>query len=205
MPTQASNPTNLSVNKLQWIKFHPVWSLTWLIGLFISGYLTYTFRGYNIIHTIFFVFANWLYWWIQERIISKGDFNYGRVVAINPTLIAVPTDLRKGMGRFPVIKIAKTKLKKIEGKALEVGDKIVTVSMYSDHSKGDYPFWEDVEPRPVYVGYTNVAVLNERMKQFTDEDWKYLDTELSKISKPYSEGLYRVNPTENGWKDYPNN
>jgi hypothetical protein len=205
MGSQAGNPTNYSVNKLQWIKFHPVWSLTWLFCLLISCFVTYKFGGYNIIHTILFLFANWFYWWIQERNMKGCDFNHGRVIAVNPTLMAVPTNMSKGGGNFPIIRIIGTKLKKIEGKPLEVGDKIATMAGYDAHSTGEFPFWADFQPEPVYLGYTNVAVLTERLKKVSQEEWNYLDSEINKISKPYQEGIYRVNPTENSWKDYPNN
>ncbi len=205
MSFQSSNPTNYSVNKLQWIKFYPTWSLTWFFGLLISGFVTFKFGGYNLIHTLFFLFANWFYWWIQDRNMRGCDFNHGRVVAVNPTLIAVATNLSKGSGNFPIVRIIGTKLRKIEGKPLEVGDPIATFGGYQIHDTGEYPFFEDFDPKPVYLGYTNVKVLTARLSKVTQEQWNYLDSELSKIPKPYQEGIYKVNPTENNWKDYPNN
>src|SRR3954471_11135946 len=100
----ASNPARARVNRLRYCWYYPTWAMLWLIviacivALSIKGSLWFLLVLIPVLPCVY------LYWIIMGIRFMHGDANPGVVVHLNPTLIAVMTDLRKGPGSYPAIK-----------------------------------------------------------------------------------------------------
>ena len=87
-----------------------------------------------------------MFTWPKYRKFKAGDANPGVIVDLNPTLVAVLTDLSKGNGELPAVKIFKANLGSTEEKPLKVGTKVSTVSNYFDTAGKDAWHWETSIP-----------------------------------------------------------
>ncbi len=110
-------------------------------------------------------------------------------------LVAVTTDLTKGFGDYPVIKIIKYK-----GKG-KVGDKIGTVALYSASVDDSLKHWIDFEPIPIIYATDNIAEIERAIKSYDEEQWKQIESRLLQIPKPYMEGLYKIKGETSDWKE----
>lgn len=141
---------------------------------------------------IFFV-INYFYWRRKREHFAYGDSNGGIVVSENPKLIAVTTDLSKGItGKYPVIKIVPYK-----GKG-RLNDRIGTVGLYESSSVCT-PHWNDFFPVPVEYVNSNKAELNAVLRSYSEESWKILEDRLKKIGLPYREGLFKISEENSSW------
>ena len=141
------------------------------------------------------VIANFYYWTRIREHFVRGDANPGLVVAVQPTLVAVATDLTKGYGSFPVVKIIKLNWKGRPGFDLHAGARLATVALYSAGEE-NAPHWANFDPRPVQPLVSDPTDALPVMNTFTEQDWQDLQDLLQFVPEPYAPGLYPI-----GWED----
>ena len=189
---RASNPGGLKPNKLKWFASYPKWPLIWLVSLLIFAALALTVHSVFWIPAVLLLGMNWLYWVRINGHFSQGDANPGIVVATNPTLIAVATDLTKGFGEYPVLKIFEKNLSTVCGQQVKEGAQLATVALYSMDPDESVPHWKDFDPRPVDCATNDLEANRAVLASFDDEAWEVLQAYLAKVPKPYAPGLYRI-------------
>src|SRR5579871_1683077 len=111
----AGHPGQVRVNYLRWFFHRPTWPLLWagLALLCLAGALYLHWSWW--IPTVLLLPWNFLYWVRVREHFWRGDANPGLVVSVDPLLIAVATDLTKGMGTYPAVKIFRAGLRHIDG------------------------------------------------------------------------------------------
>ena len=197
--TYATNPGNTELNYWQWFLHNiPIVALLTL-GLLMSAYLVEMFSMWFIILFLLLLAVNGFYWLRKKEHFKSGDSNGGIVVSVNPYLLAVSTDLTRGFGSFPIVKIVKIRSRE----KLKVGDKVPTVALYSPSEKDDLPHWGDFHPQPLFYASRDKIDIKRAMDSYSEEDWQKLEKRIGEIQKPYVEGIFKVEITESDWQDYP--
>ncbi|MEM6330553.1 MAG: DUF3239 domain-containing protein [Planctomycetota bacterium] len=133
-----------------------------------------------------------LYTYRSSRKMWSGDANPGVVIATGPVLIAVPTDLAQGPGRFPAVKIERINLCESGGRPLEVGSRVPTIATYADGAGKDAGHWADFYPVPADYATGDPAEIGRLIDSFPDSQYKFLEAALEEIEKPYQPGLYAM-------------
>jgi len=190
----ASRPARLRINWIHWLRYDPdarlflICLALSILGIFCALY----FSAWHWIWAIFFLLLPllaWIRWTIHFR---TGNAEPGKVVSLDPVLFAVATDLTKGIGSFPALKIVQSKrLPHIYRGSLAIGFRLATVCMY-EFSKADSPSWADVHPMPAEYVTSNKKKIAKVMQLFSQEDWDKLDRFLKQVPLPYAPGLYRI-------------
>lgn len=146
----------------------------------------------GLFSVVFFV-VNYFYWRRKREHFAYGDSNGGIVVSENPKLIAVATDLSKGItGKYPVVKILPYK-----GKG-KLNDRIGTVALYEGSSVCT-PHWKDFFPVPVEYVNSNQAELNAVLRSYSEESWELLENRVKQLGQPYKEGLFKIASENSSW------
>jgi hypothetical protein len=193
--TFATNPGNVNLKPLVWIKYNLSTTLILTVCLVLSIWLTVSISLWFFIIILLVIAINLFYWRRKIEHFRYGDSNGGFIVSNNPMLVAVTTDLTKRFGDYPVIKIIKYK-----GKG-EVGDKIGTVALYSASVDDSLKHWIDFEPIPINYATDNSAEIERAIKSYDEEQWKLIESRLLQIPKPYIEGLYKIKGETSDWKE----
>lgn len=193
--TYASNPGNARLNPMVWIKynFKVVFLLT--LSILVSAFLTFTISFWFSILLLIAVFANVFYWLRKKEHFRSGDSNGGLIVAINPTLVAVATDLTQGFGSYPVVKIIPFKGKE----NAQIGDRIPTVALYSRSPDDSILHWIDFHPIPLTYATNDNQVIERALNSYSEDQWSILEKQLKEIKKPYQRRLYKVAKNESDW------
>jgi hypothetical protein len=179
--TRATNPGRVSVNYFQWWRFFPRWptihtimAIVWLVpAVAFSNFMLGIFGALAALFGI-------LYFIRVKDHFQYGDANPGRVVSLNPTCIAVATNLRKGPGSYPVLKIVQIPLKKSLGKPLAIGDSVPTVALYGS-SDPESPRWSDFYPHPVECATGSREQIESVEATFTEKDYAKLESALAQV------------------------
>lgn len=187
--TVASHPGYLKVSTLRWLYCRPIWPLVWATTLALSVYLTLKVHWLYALLTILTLALNWFYWRRVKEHFAVGCANPASIISLNPTRIAVYTDLSCGFAspECHTIKIQTARHLKNGGDPLSIGDKVVTVSLYSGRLGKDR--WLSFDPIPA-VHATKDFQTVEKLKQGMEESWSKLDHWLSKVPTPDQTGLY---------------
>lgn len=193
--TFATNPGNVILKPLVWIKYNFVTTSMLMISLILSIWLTISVSSWFFIIALLSIAVNLFYWKRKKEHFRYGDSNGGIIVATNPMLVAVTTNLTKGFGKYPVIKIIKYNAKG------EIGDKIGTVALYSASTDEETQHWIDFHPIPINYATNNVAEIERAMKSYDTEQWKQIEDRLLQVPKPYVAGLYKIKEETSDWKD----
>ena len=198
--TWASNPGNANLNPFIWFihDFKRILILNCLFG--ISIFLTIKVSGWFSILVILLLVINGFYWLRKKEHFKSGDSNGGIVISINPTLVAVTTDLTKGFGEFPVIKIISCSTLK----NVKINDKIATVALYSASENDELPHWIDFNPIPLSYATNDKATLENAINSYDLEQWDSIKSRLKEIKKPYKPGLYKSEIQTSDWKTNTN-
>ncbi|MBK9459183.1 MAG: DUF3239 domain-containing protein [Sphingobacteriales bacterium] len=193
--TFATNPGNVNLKPFVWIKYNLSTTLILTVCFVLSIWLTVSISLWFFIIILLVIAINLFYWRRKNEHFRYGDSNGGIIVSNNPMLVAVTTDLTKGFGDYPVIKIIKYK-----GKG-KVGDKIGTVALYSASVDDSLKHWIDFEPIPIIYATDNIAEIERAIKSYDEEQWKQIESRLLQIPKPYMEGLYKIKGETSDWKE----
>lgn len=194
--TFASNPGNVELNKWVWFRHNMTHVSLLSLSLFISILAALCVNiGFLLIVGIA-IFINIFYWSRIKEHFLYGDSNGGIVVATHPTLIVVvSTNLTKGFGYFPVIKIIECP----SLKSLSVGDRIPTVAVYTPSTDDSLSHWIDFDPIPLTYATNDSKAINKAMQSYSNEQWEKLESYLLAFKKPYKTGLYPITTEDSDW------
>lgn len=194
--TYASNPAYTKLNSWVWTKHHLVEVLSmWFALLF---FLMVTFGvsyGFSIT-LILVIFFKYFYWKDKKRHFKLGDSNGGIVVSLKPNLVAVTTDLTKGFGHYPALKIIEFKTRK----PVKIGDRIPTVAMYSGVLNEGPAHWFDFNPIPLEYATNDKTEIERALSSYSDQQWKDIERRVAQLPKPLKVGLFKVDMNESDWK-----
>jgi len=194
--TSASNPGNVRLKPIVWVK-HNLQRIAILTSvLLIAIFLTIAYSWWFIVLLVVLLVINIFYWVRTKEHFAHGDSNGGVVASLDPVLIAVKTDLTKGYGAYPVVKIIEYKT----SKSVKVGDKIATVALYQASEDENLPHWIDFNPVPVSYATNNNKEIDRALASYTEDQWNELESGLEQVPKPLSPGLYRINLTRSDWR-----
>jgi hypothetical protein len=195
--SHASNPGNVPVNLFRWFHYYPKWPLIWFSSLAASVAMACVVDPYLWIVAGLLLCWNLLYWQRVREHFRNGCACPAVIVSMEPMLIAVATDLSKGDGEYPAIKIIEKSLPTVCGQIPQAGSQLATVALY-DSSSYHIPYWADFDPRPVECATGELDVIERVMKTFARKDWNELYSWLDQVPQPYRCGLYHVEPTGQG-------
>ncbi|MGB0432449.1 MAG: DUF3239 domain-containing protein [Bacteroidia bacterium] len=191
----ASNPGNAILNPFIWIK-HDAKRVLLLFALLAFSIVLLVIKSVWFGILAFILLAvNVFYWLRKKEHFKSGDSNGGLVVSVNPTLVAVATDLTKGFGDYPVIKILEFKTLK----NVSIGERIATVALYKPSEDESLPHWLDFEPLPLSFATTNPLVIKSALDSYSLEHWANIEQKLTALQKPYSVGLYKSDIDQSDW------
>jgi hypothetical protein len=132
--------------------------------------------------------------WLESRKFRSGDANPGIVVSLNPTLIAVATDLTQGEGEFPAVKILKINMTTQAGRPLAVGMVVPTVAVYASAPNSGAGHWGDFYPQPAEYATADPQVLERLIDSFPRWQLDFLRAAIKTIKQPFAPGLYAMWP-----------
>lgn len=187
----ASNPANMSFNPLLWVCCYTKWPLIWLIGFVLFSTLSMLSCWGYAVPASFFALANFLYWRQVKARYKFGCVLPAVIVSSNPLLLAIYTDLSKGIGSYPAIRIQPLNI--LSPKLYGVGRKLPVAALYSDGRDVSSPLWESFDPRPIGCATTNQAYIEKKLQSIPGEGWVALCENIKKIPSPYKSGLYYIN------------
>ena len=190
---RASNPGGVSVDCLRWTRFKPKWPIIFSFALLAVGILAIVMgNAFYCALAIVPLIMLFLYFKRISEHFRHGDANPGIVVSLRPTLIAVPTDLTKGLGSCEVIKIVKIRLRESAGEPLKVGSCVPTVALYRSTGNALDPFWEDFFPVPVDYVTGDTTTIRNLVSTFPSSQFRKVEAGLKAVAKPYRPGLYKL-------------
>lgn len=213
--TFASHQGNTKVDRWRWTKIclSFVWDdnkiflrpliacmITFLLScIFLSWFwlvITLILGAIAIYH-----YKTWVeYWaWLEERF-QYGDANPAIIVSIEPyIMLAISTDLKKGIGKYPIIKLSgQNNLHKARlAKNIFVGARLATVALYQ-RTPPEVPYWGDFYPLPIDYVTTDQKLLST----FFEKEWIALEGAIKTLPQPYVQGLYRINVQESSWLEH---
>ena len=137
---------------------------------------------------LFFGFGA-VYFYNKFRHFMRGDGNPGVVVFLNPTLVAVATDLSHGDEEYLAVKIIRTKLKNSQGKQLQIGSIIATAAQYGAAAFGNKAHFASFDPVPVEEATANESYIESLIQSFDDQQYERLKI-VKDLPQPYQPGLY---------------
>ncbi|WP_425615799.1 DUF3239 domain-containing protein [Anatilimnocola sp. NA78] len=191
--SSASNPGMLRISNIKYILSFPKWPLVWLSLLFLSFVLLCGVTWFGILPLLFFAVANLGYWYIVRTKFVAGCVNPAVVVSLDPPLVAVMTDLSKGMMErdWTYVRVLPQPLSGMTGGPPVLGQRLATVAYYS-HSEETDPHWESFAPTVVNCVSFSQPDIVRVFGTLGAEDWQQLAEGLKQIPQPVSEGLYKV-------------
>lgn len=121
------------------------------------------------------------------RPLAREHFRSG---CINPALVvadellAVYTDLGHSGRKFPTIRIVSQPLSRMSWGPAELGQRLVTISVYYAGWLDPYR-WAEFEPIAVNCLTSQKAEISRLTSSLDQEEWECLETYLAKVPKPY--------------------
>ncbi len=188
---------DMKLDILQWTKFNSSKvvkpTLFLIAGILLTIYVHWLF-GLSVLLALIYSF---LFWNWSFNLFKGGDVNPGKVISLNPVLVAISSDMRKYDGDYPILKIIETKLPPED----LVLDKVIpTIAMYADNPHG-YPFWAEFRPVPVIHGYANRDHINQILSDFSTHDLDNLHDYVEKAGTK-EVGIYKIDEETSNWRDY---
>jgi len=134
--------------------------------------------------------------WVRS-FYKNGDILPAIIISLNPTKIAVMTDLSKHFGYYPIIKVMTFYFTKLNGKPIEIGDKLPINATYFDEE--NHPkYWSDIWPIPVEFATNDRDVIGEKRYSVPMEDWNLLEDNLYQINIE-EDGVYKLKIEGSSW------
>jgi len=197
--TVSSLPGQIRAQYLTWLRCFPGEGATMDI-MVIGGFVTALVLMLVVAHGMFYLAAVYLFAAVRalhkrfagvQRHFRNGCLCPGKVVSVEPYLVAVYTDMRCGKDSWPVVKIVKQPLQRSRGPRKQIGDRVPTVALY--HGKYQKLHWNDFSPIAVCCVTDDpreVATAIERIGSDTDDGWRKLDRFLEQAPTPFEPGLH---------------
>lgn len=197
LDTVAGNPggVRISLVRLIWRNpFEHVFLFSVVLGS--AALAVCVHWGFWVLTALAVVFTG-LYWRAMRHHFMRGDANPGVVIETEPILIAVRTDLSKGFGTYPVIKVIEEKPSGRWPTPLRVGQVVATVAMYT-YSDDTYAHWADFDPLPAGPVAADPDDTKRVMRSFSDRSIEQVREGLAQLG-PRGPGLYRVDLDASDW------
>jgi hypothetical protein len=195
--SEGTNPGRVRLNPFRWTIMYPVKVLKLLVGLLISFLLTIKIHWIFSIMFIGFLLWNFIYWLNTFLRFKVGDVNPGKVIQLNPDRIAVATNMTKGFGNFPILKILDIKLR-TEDRIL---NKIIpTIAGYTNNPYG-YPFWSEFNPVPMNHGIRNQELIQYYSNTYGENEIRILNEYIDKVNSRNSE-TYKIDEETTDWINF---
>lgn len=186
---KASNPGLLRMNILKFVQCYPLELLLSMLGGAIGIVLVIAFGKNELplpatigICALMFVGVPIYALYKRRDQLWHGCICPAIVIAKDPYLIAVYTDLSKGEGRYPAIKVVRQPLEKMTGGPPEIGTRLATVAVYSN-SPDTVPHWSDFDPLVANCATTNVEEIQRMVRSIEEVEWQFLDYGVSQLPK----------------------
>lgn len=192
--TVASHPGGVALQPLRYLIHRPKVPLIMAAVLAGSIALAVLVSAWFTILVVLVGLVNLLYWWRLSESFKHGCLNTAVVVSVKPTLVAVHTDLSKGEGEYPVVKIVAGRVPIVGRRELRVGDRVPHIATYYGLVDDDLPHWEDFFPKPASCATSDTAAIDELITRYEEEDWQEFERDLAQVPEPYTPGLYPI-----GW------
>jgi hypothetical protein len=189
--TSASNPARARLNPLRYAWFYPTWPLSWTVLLAASVFLAVGVSLWFLFLVASILTLNIFYWIRVKEFFVHGDSNPGLVIHLQPTLVAVVTDLGNRGGAYPAIKVFRTRLRRSMGERIEPGTRLATVALYSRGTDPNAPHWTDFDPRPLECATGNPQVIHRVFDLYSRGEWRRLEACVERLPSP-APGLYRL-------------
>ncbi|MEO7174972.1 MAG: hypothetical protein ABIV51_03970 [Saprospiraceae bacterium] len=188
---------DMKLNIPQWCKYNPKKIFRSTLFLLIGFVLMIEIHWLFVLLVIGALLYNIWYWVAIFNQFKGGDANPGKVISINPTLVAIATNMRKSTGDYPILKIVETRLPKEDN----ILNKIIpTVALYNDNPHG-YPFWAEFHPVPVIQGINDRKRIEYLISCFSQESLDSLEKSLLNVGQK-EVGIYKVDENESSWSNY---
>lgn len=133
---------------------------------------------------------------IQYQFIG-GCINPGKIVSLDPPLVAVMTDLLRApeSGPCPVIRVLPQPLSGMTGGKPRLDQHVGTIAIYHEDDEGS-PHWNTFVPTVAACVTRKMEEIDRVQRSLDDSDWRELDAALKQIPRPYEPGLYRIYPDD---------
>jgi hypothetical protein len=197
-----SNPANIRLKPFVWVKYDLVNVLSYFLPLVFSVLLCVVHSYYWLVVAIPILLLNG-YYWLNVVEHYRADSNLGIVISIDPPLLAVYTDLSKGVGSFPAIKIIDFKVKE----KLQLGTEVGTVAIYRSededsflNSDDELNYWVNFYPLPIDYATDNTSEHELHMSAYAVGQKSLVMATIRQLPKPYTQSLYKVNIANSDWK-----
>lgn len=188
--TSASNPGAMLVDYWCWIKHQPTAPVVLGLAVLGSAALASLVSNWYWLLFMLMLFVNRFYWARVKEQFIYGCINPSVVISVSPLLIATYTDLSKGIGEFPAIKIINPSLRVIAGQKPQVGMPVATISLYQSAAQDNFPHWADFNPIPAEYGTQNIREHQRILATLTPADYQELQQYLEKVPTPDLPGVY---------------
>ncbi len=195
---QASNPGDLTVNKLRYWRYYPKWPTIWFLAVagsfLLAWYLHWSFWILTGIALALLVF----YWWLIARHYRIACVTPAQVLSTSPMLIAVATDLTKGEGQFPCVKILPAPVGRVFGTVPRVGTRLAVLTSYECDPGDELPHFVDIDPKLAQAASGKEQELRRLFDSLSEEDWQQLEAGLKQLGPNPKPGLHRLWEEESG-------
>lgn len=196
----ATNQSNVKVDFKQWYRHvkRPLRKYYWLIGLSILFLPIGTIvSGLVIIYSVRKIRAYKEE--IQECYII-GNTIPGIVTGVNPTTVAVMTDLSTGIGYYPIVKVFEYKAKKLSGNRIKVGDTMPMTTVYYGQEGSTLNYWLDIDSFPVEFATRDRKKIGEKRYSISVLDWSKLEENVAVLGdKSTRPGVYKIEIEKSDW------
>ena len=185
----ASNPGKVRLHYWHYFRCYPTWPMIFgcLPLLFLAPALLWHWAFWT--GFVLFLVPNWLLWSRMKWRGLYGNADPAVVVATDPYLVAVLTDMGTTSEGYPMVKILAQPLKRMTGGPPRKNTRLAAVALYggvaSDH-------WIDFFPAVVNCLTTNKRVIAGVMASIPEKEWQALTEALNHVPKPYRPGLYWI-------------
>ncbi len=199
---EQARATNQAAVKISILKYLYTRSQYTGLLIFIISFLI--FLGHAVLWVFYFyafrIFYTHLLTLFRDRnLFMTGDLNPGIVIHTYPTRIAVLSNLSRGRGNYPVIKIKKVELPL---KYRKPGTRIPVACGFNNLN--DQPYWDYLDPLPIPSSVTNSKIVEEKIKHISSYDWIKLQKELKNLPAAKIPGYYPIEKDTSSWKKVEN-
>ena len=132
----------------------------------------------------------------QRDMFKSGDLCPGIVINEIDPKIAVLTDLSRGIGKFPIIRVKTVMLPR---KYRVKGALIAVAGGYQ--TTGKYLHWNYFIPLPLPSGIKDEKLIEEKIKLIPTLEWVTLKSRIKGLQDEQPEGYYPFDIENSSWKD----
>lgn len=196
MTARASHQANLKTSWWDIIKGRPGYLVSTLLLIAATITLCLVFSWFFLFYLVRILISHVVILQSVHNGLLSGDLNPGIVINESPLRIAVMTDLTKGRGKYPVMRVIDSRIPK---RYLKRGSKIPCAGSYQHIDQEiDKPYWDFYEPLPL-VSYTNTATASMKRYEIPQYQWEQLYEACESLPPVPATGFYTLRDRENNW------